>query len=105
MNIPQPPSGCQYIVGTGGGCGAIVGRFNNAVCVRQPVTTSISLSKCCGDCDPDEKLAPANWSTRAAAPVVKRDCDTFTQYVPNPLLPPIPPGLTVRTPHNLNNTH
>ncbi|KAL3496450.1 hypothetical protein BJX62DRAFT_232558 [Aspergillus germanicus] len=79
MNIPQPPSGCQYIVGTGGGCGAIVGRFNNAVCVRQPVTTSISLSKCCGDCDPDEKLVPANLTTRAVAPIVKRDCDTFTQ--------------------------
>ncbi|KAL4866974.1 hypothetical protein BDV12DRAFT_198703 [Aspergillus spectabilis] len=42
LNIPQPESGCQYIIGTGAGCGLISGRYDNAICVRLGPQRSVS---------------------------------------------------------------
>ncbi|KAL4876760.1 hypothetical protein BJY04DRAFT_222768 [Aspergillus karnatakaensis] len=72
LDIPQPESDCQYIIGSGAGCGAVVGRYKNGICARQPITVGLSFSKCCGDCGDYERVpAPAKINS-------KRDCDTFT---------------------------
>ncbi|KAL3463521.1 hypothetical protein BJX64DRAFT_287269 [Aspergillus heterothallicus] len=82
INIPQPESGQQWIIGSGAGCGAIVGRYENSACVRQPITSSLSFSLCHEDCaGAGDKVIggsalSANVTKRATA---KRDCDTFTQ--------------------------
>ncbi|KAL4877982.1 hypothetical protein BJY04DRAFT_196811 [Aspergillus karnatakaensis] len=83
LDIPQPEDSCAYIVGgsatPGVSCGPIIGRYFNAVCTRVAISSPISLSYCCGDCNPEEaRVIPGNLTTRAI-PAAKRDCDTFTQ--------------------------
>ncbi|KAL5340180.1 hypothetical protein BJX70DRAFT_396954 [Aspergillus crustosus] len=65
LDIPQPGDNCQHIIGSGAGCGAVVGRYYNAICTRQTWTTTMSFGYCCGDnCGGNSQLQ-------------KRDCTGF----------------------------
>ncbi|KAL2798469.1 hypothetical protein BJX66DRAFT_334170 [Aspergillus keveii] len=76
FDIPQPASGCQYIIGSGAGCGAVVGRYSNAICTRQAWTTTLSFSYCCGDCGgAGDKVQ----GTPVEPKLIKRDCSSFSK--------------------------
>ncbi|KAL4885993.1 hypothetical protein BJY04DRAFT_214185 [Aspergillus karnatakaensis] len=81
LDVPQPESGCAFIIGSGIDCGVAVGRFENAICVRQAWTTTLTLTHCCGECGgvgASLNGIPVEGNLLESRSVAKRDCSTWT---------------------------
>ncbi|KAL4870684.1 hypothetical protein BDV12DRAFT_48417 [Aspergillus spectabilis] len=81
LDIPQPDPGCVHVIGAGQDCGVTVGRYENAICIRQAWTTTLSFSQCCGECGGlGAKIegTPVAANLLESRSVAKRDCSTWT---------------------------
>ncbi|KAL5335596.1 hypothetical protein BJX70DRAFT_401390 [Aspergillus crustosus] len=103
LDTPQPDAGCAYVIGSGSDCGATVGRYENAICIRQAWTTTLGFTQCCGECGgvgARIEGTPVQANLIDIRAVAKRDYSTWTstsnqedgygsaQAVSNPLTGP-----------------